>query len=658
MILALLLLFCILWMVYGQSSRKTLCTSYIAAVTVWTLFLFCVTELLSFFTLLSRAVLFAVWGAFDILLAALLLWQCRRKQIRLGRDIAAALANGLDRYREKKIPQILFDLIPVIIGAGVLFLAIVTVPYNYDSMTYHLPRIWFWAENQSAAYYATPSLRQLSSPVLAEYIGLHIYILAGKTDRLLNLVQTFSYLTGAAMVYAISCKIGCRRFFARLSVMIYMCVPILFAEALTTQVDDLSMMWLLFYVYMILDIAAQDTHLCVSRKNVGLCMTVGLLVGFAYSTKPTVCVAMVIFAVYLLLVCLRRRDKMAEIVKLALCAAPAVLLPILPGKLRNMAAFTAADVDMVGASQLVGTLSPNYLFMSFVKNLFFNMDIKLVWGFRKVLLFVADKLALLLHVDLDSKLISEGGAPYEIHAAGEYHHDMATSPLVVYAAILALVFILCRRRLFTNNKLAKQYACMAAVSFAVFCTVVRWEGFVSRYMTGYLALLCPIVGIALQKIEKKPVRASLAGILVLLNLTEAVNMFIYHGGYAVTCSGPGGYIPWVDIRQSYFQVVDTIQQNGYSEIGLCGTETSQVYPLLAMLRDTAGRMDYVFTDEPDEAQAYADTLKYADTGWQPDCVVAFYQQSSDTITVNGAQYDLISVTENGFAGPMYLFEKE
>lgn len=658
MILALLLLFCILWMVYGQADRKTVCASYIAAATVWTLFLFCVTELLSLFSLLGRAVLFAVWGSFDVLLAALLVWQCRRKHIHLGRDIAAALAEGLDRYRKKKIPQILFDLIPVIIGAGMLFPACVTVPYNYDSMTYHLPRIWFWAENRSVAHYATPSLRQLASPVLAEYMGLHVYILAGKTDRLLNLVQTFSYLTGAAVVYAISRKIGCRRFFARLSAILYMCIPILFAEALSTQVDDVSMLWLLFYVYMILDIAVQETHLCVSRKNVCLCMTVGLLVGFAYSTKPTVCVAMVIFAVYLLLVCLRRGDKMADIVKLALCAAPAVLLPILPGKLRNMATFTAADVDMVGASQLVGTLAPNYLFISFVKNLFFNMDIKLIWGFRKVLLFLADKLALLLHVDLDSKLISEGGVPYEIHAAGEYHHDMATSPLIVYAAILALVFILCRRRLFVNNKLAKQYACVTAIGFAVFCTVVRWEGFVSRYMTGYLALLCPIVGITLQKVEKKSVRASLAGILVFLNLTEAVNMFIYHGGYAVTCSGPGGYIPWAENRQAYFQVVDTIQQNGYTNIGLCGTEVSQVYPLLAMLRDTANRMEYVFTDEAGEAQTYADTLKYADTDWQPDCVVAFYQQSADTITVNGKQYDLVSVVENGFEGPIYLFAKE
>jgi len=54
------------------------------------------------------------------------------------------------------------------------------VPYNWDSLTYHLPRIMHWVQNKSVAHYATNIDRQIASPPLAEFINLHIYLLMGK----------------------------------------------------------------------------------------------------------------------------------------------------------------------------------------------------------------------------------------------------------------------------------------------------------------------------------------------------------------------------------------------------------------------------------------------------------------------------------------------
>lgn len=70
-------------------------------------------------------------------------------------------------------------------------LALGTIPYNWDSMTYHLPRIAYWRQNRSIAHYATNCIRQISSPVLAEFVNLHVYILCRGHDWFLICCRHF-----------------------------------------------------------------------------------------------------------------------------------------------------------------------------------------------------------------------------------------------------------------------------------------------------------------------------------------------------------------------------------------------------------------------------------------------------------------------------------
>ena len=48
------------------------------------------------------------------------------------------------------------------------------------------------------------------------------------------------------------------------------------------------------------------------------------------------------------------------------------------------------------------------------------------------------------------------------------------------------------------EKCGRGYVTAAALSFLAFCTVLRWEPFVGRYMISYLALLCPMISMVLQ----------------------------------------------------------------------------------------------------------------------------------------------------------------
>ena len=89
-----------------------------------------------------------------------------------------------------------------------LGLALKTMPYNWDSMTYHMPRVFHWLQNGSVAHYATNIGRQVASPVLGAYVNLHVYALAGGNDLFVNLLQSVSYLSSGILVYAIAGKIA------------------------------------------------------------------------------------------------------------------------------------------------------------------------------------------------------------------------------------------------------------------------------------------------------------------------------------------------------------------------------------------------------------------------------------------------------------------
>ena len=151
-----------------------------------------------------------------------------------------AVCNCGHTIRKNKFFTVVFLLITV--------LAIITVPYNWESMTYHLPRVAYWAENHSAAHYATTIYRQVGNPPMHEFISLDVYLLMGNTDYLLNLIQCGAYLTNAWLVYEIAGKIGCSSKDAKVGMLLFCSTPIAFAEALTTQNDNLACLFLLIFL--------------------------------------------------------------------------------------------------------------------------------------------------------------------------------------------------------------------------------------------------------------------------------------------------------------------------------------------------------------------------------------------------------------------------
>ena len=326
----------------------------IDSIVLWNLFSLLIIEVLSIYNKIQFRYLIVFWGMVNIsILIRLVAYRNRLVDV---------------RYDIKRINDaVKKNWFFLLIGSVVLALSIVTVPYNWDSMTYHLPRIMHWIQNGSVAHYATNDIRQISSPVLAEFINMQTCILTGKDDHLLNLLQAGSYLVNSYLVYKIAEKIECKRKFAIISTILFMSMPIAYAEALSTQVDLFATIWLLIFVYSYIDVYQGD-KLNTDKKTIKNCLIMAASIGLGYLSKPSVVIGMAILLIPLLVRCIKRKDRIKTIFQILAIVVPVIVILLLPESLRMIGTFHALSEPTAGERQLVGTLRPNYLFINMLKN--------------------------------------------------------------------------------------------------------------------------------------------------------------------------------------------------------------------------------------------------------------------------------------------------
>lgn len=98
----------------------------------------------------------------------------------------------------------LIDAILVAAIAAILaiagYTALVYPPNSADAMAYHLPRVIYWIQNRSVAFFSTPYLNQTMLQPFAEYAMAQTCLISGG-DRFVNLIQWTGF---AGSVIAVS----------------------------------------------------------------------------------------------------------------------------------------------------------------------------------------------------------------------------------------------------------------------------------------------------------------------------------------------------------------------------------------------------------------------------------------------------------------------
>lgn len=598
---------------------------YLQAVCLWTLVLL---GLCYFWSLVGQLVYLTLAGSYFLLDAGMLFLVLYKRKLKLP-----------IRWQ----PSSLFLWLCLLCLFGiVLRYALKAIPYNWDSMTYHLARIANWEQNRSVLPYATHIERQIASPVLGAYVNLFVYILGGKHDSLLNLLQCFSYGSNGIILYGIARRLGVSERTAFLAPLLYMGTPIALAEATTTQVDNFATLWLLCFLYFLLPYATGKRKPGLDRESRKVILFAALALSFGYLAKPSVCFGAAVFLCWLLIVWIRERVRIRVMLSYVLLAAGIMAVLLFPGVLINLLAFGSISHEGVGARQLVGSLRPQYLLVNFFKNFTFNFASERVEAtgayIEKFLYALAD----LFRINLNDPAISEDGGIFTFPDFPALSCDVALNMFVAVAALLSMLWFLFSYR--KQRKEIKGFVWFAVLSWLLFCCVLRWERFINRYMIAYLSLLSVIIVLQTEDIRKKGSRFIyyvICCILVigsLFNYGREINYLRELAPYSPE-RGYFAYHPYN--RQEYPVLCDAVKAAGAQKIGLILGADSFEYPIWRMLDDRDYEIRHIMVKNQ--------TGKYEKDDFMPDCIWA-EGLSDPHLNYHGQEYELTAADTEAAIG--------
>ncbi len=472
------LLFCCTWgaaffavWVNCADIYKTICVASI----LWSAFLFALTEGLNIFKAITATNLIIAWVIYLILGGGYIF---SRKNV-LREKIISLKQSAVSLYRDNgtSVKALIIFIAFFMLARTVL--ALITAPYNGDSMSYHLSRIVYWIQHQSIDYYDTSILSQLFSPVFAEYINLNIFLISGG-DLFANMLQNFSAYGCLFLLYGIVRKLGCGIKWALFGCILTLSMHIFAAESITTQVDVVSAFYLMVLTYLMIEVL-YDSKLTIFQFTL-----LGLVSGFLYITKTNACAPAAVIIIGIAI--MKIFSGNFKIIPLGVISLIFIAVLVFPTFYRNYQAFDGDFMAKINVGNIaIGTTSPKYIFVNVVKNL-------ISLGFeRNTEIFGAGIkfFERLLKIDINAPEVSLSNIPFE---KIEYKINMdagvahLVTPLFLIVTIISLIYLIKRR----NKTEGLMFTlCLQVYSILI---ILRWQPWGSRLiLPALVVVIIPIV---------------------------------------------------------------------------------------------------------------------------------------------------------------------
>lgn len=598
---------------YGKMQRAEV---WFRTIVLFEAIVLILTNLLSILHIMTRAVDFVAWLVISIIFA--FLYGKNKNERTLEKlSVVKMFQNGANHTGEKsKSEKALIWIMLAILGIlslVLLFGAIFTVPYNYDSMTYHLARIGYWIDHKSVAHYITNIDRQVYSPVFAEYNLLHMMLLSGN-DTFLNFFQYFCMFASAYFIYKCAQKLGVNQLFSFFGAFIFMLMPLTISQSITTQNDLFAALIFILFVYKLLDVICYDKIILNAEQTLDIVM-LGLLVGYAYLAKTSVCASMVMFMPWLLIARLRKKDDFKKLIGCVGIALAGIVVTISETLIRTFLSSGSLMTSTASGNIMVATKNVKYIIVNILKN--FSMLITQNYyrplnGFiYRIAIGAGEK----LQVEVNHEAIAFHGFDFLHHMnMGDdmYSHDKTPSAFVAYLAVIAGVILigmivvavfkrLSHRKIqeisSRGNQIKQElsigFAISAWLSLGFIMALLRWQPWGTRLMYPALAVTV-IMSVdmlyCLMRHWKKPVTVAVLGILIVLATMLAVPSVSYNLQPAVEFVKGGcqnrinQYFKSNHREDGYAKMIELAQNDQAKDIGLIISGDGYDYPLWLMLR--------------------------------------------------------------------------
>lgn len=522
------------------------------------------TELLSPFHLLSRWPLAGAW------LLAAIAW-------------TLLVSRAAVKWRSRPV-EAGFAAIIAAIGGVVALTAILSPPNSADAMAYHLPRVVYWAQSGSVAFFPTPYLNQIMLQPLAEYLMLHTYLLTGG-DRLINLIAFAAYAGSIVGVSAIAGAFGLNTRSQAWAALFCATLPNAILQASGAKNDFLLAFWLVCAVYF-----------AVRRDALWLALSAAL----ALATKGTAYLFLPPLLVYAAVVLPRRQ--------LAWIAAAICVLNG-PQYVRNLQlSGSPLGFDSAQGDAVFRWRNEHLTWKPGVSNALRHTSEQLGARSPRWNQAVYDAVVRIHHtlgLDPEDRDTTWPGAHYgpplnanhEANANNRWH-----LLLIAAAAIFAAA---------TRNRQWTWYASALLSAFLLFCLYLKWQPFLARLELPLFVLGAPLAAFLVEKL-----RYPAAAVVLALFLVNNARPALFEN-WTRPLKGPHSL--WATARDddyfrdmgqwnnraSYLESVDRTARSGCTDIGLDISENQLEYPFQALLRERNPRVHFVHTGVANVSARYA-----------------------------------------------------
>jgi hypothetical protein len=386
---------------------------------------------------------------------------------------------------------------------GESILAFASPPNNFDSQTYHLPKIEHWVVQHDVRFFPTAIHRQVTLAPGAEYLLLHLRLLTGG-DSLYNLLQ---YGAGVLCVLAasrIAGQLGGSRRAQLLAGFVVATAPVVALESTSTQTDLVVAGWVGCLATLVLDELRRRTS---ARDLVML----GTATGMVTLTKATGLLAtgplLLIWGVAQLR---RRPDPWGHAV--ARTAAGALLIlgcaTVIAGP--YLARVDAEFGNPLGPEDLRASVSlqrhdPAALLVNAVRIGYTALDTPFGPVDRAATDGI-DRLSRAVGVNPNDPAITFVGTTFPTANGARLDEDIAALPVVGWLILLGAGFLLVRpgRRVPADHTVAaRAYAAAFWINLVVYVVTIKWQPWGNRLVLYLIMLGAPLAGLWLDAVLRR-----------------------------------------------------------------------------------------------------------------------------------------------------------
>jgi hypothetical protein len=502
-------------------------------------------------------------------------------------------------------------LVVTVIASITLFIALTTVPNNWDSQTYHLPRIEHWIQNRSLVFYPTSITRQNDMGPVAEILLLQLRVLGG-SDSLYPIVQWISMLCSVGAVYRITQQLRGSETKGWIAAVFLATLPIGILESTSTQNDYVVAALLCCFVTLGLETIQQPS------APFGLVVAVAAAAGLSGMAKPIGFLFGSGFALWFAIAQIWCSTPRAWVSR---AGGVAIVLILIVGP------FTARYLS--GHDQAQSEVENAFVNKSFgvtqtLDNLIRHGVSNLVTGIPQLDAFtyrLSQSITSGLALDSRRDDTTVPSQPSYTPPIGVYvfHEDNGPNPVHLTLVIAALLMIAVQWR--TQASATRIYFAAWLLGLVAFAAVLRWGLWQVRFHLPAFALAAPLVAMAWPERWSKP--ATTTALFLFLGFTSLPVLFLNQSreliplfrerplpllrdrpSYLSTSATERLFVNQQHLLGPYRNAVETIVRSGASQIGLILGGDSWEYPIWKMLRDH--KLDYSIRIEhvglPSEAQ--------------------------------------------------------